>query len=117
MVSKVPSIADIQTLFGPILARSPAQRAILFGSIATGRADEYSDIDLIIVAESSRPFVERFKDYRPVLKAAPTAIQLLVYTPDELARMVAEERGFICRALEEGSVIYERSAEGSGPLG
>jgi hypothetical protein len=40
--------------------------------------------------------------------SCPVDLDLLVYTPEELARN--RNRGFIRRALEEGKVIYERRA-------
>lgn len=107
-VRVTPTLSAVREALRPVLERSPARKAIVFGSVATGRADAYSDIDLIIVAPSERPFVERFADFMEVLDAAPRHVDLLVYTPEELARLVEEERGFICRALEEGVVIYER---------
>jgi len=112
----VPTLELVRDALIPALERTRAQKAIVFGSVATGKADAYSDIDLIVVARSELPFVERGKDFRGVLEAAGRAVDLLVYTPEELAQMVAEERGFICRALEEGVVIYERPEAGSDAL-
>lgn len=60
--------------------------AYLFGSHARGDADALSDVDLIVVAPSTRPFVDRFRDYRDVWFAAPTGVDLLVYTPEEFSR-------------------------------
>jgi predicted nucleotidyltransferase len=69
----------------PTLLRAhDIEAAYLFGSRARGDADGLSDIDLIIVASSRRPFVERFRDY-PDLLAAPAGVDLLVYTPSEFA--------------------------------
>ena len=60
--------------------------AYLFGSWGRGEADRYSDIDLIVVANSARPFVERFRDFPGLWHEAPTGIDLLIYTPEEFAR-------------------------------
>ena len=59
--------------------------AYLFGSYARDEADAHSDVDLMIVAPSARPFVDRFRDYRDVWLGAPTGVDLLIYTPDEFA--------------------------------
>jgi len=82
---------------GAILRARRVHEAYLFGSWARGEADALSDIDLIVVAPSARPFVERFRDY-PELLCAPTGIDLLVYTPDEFARERRVNR-FIRHAL------------------
>jgi len=60
------------------------EAAYLFGSWARGESDDFSDIDLIVVVPSRRPFVDRFRDF-PQLLRAPAGIELLVYTPEEFA--------------------------------
>ena len=89
----------------PLLAQQAAQAAYLFGSQARGDAVPESDIDVIIVAPSARPFVDRFQDYMPALLAAPGAVDLLVYTPEEFERLKAEERPFLMHALESARPI------------
>jgi uncharacterized protein len=42
------SVLDIRTKLQPIFEKSPVQKAILYGSYATGNADKYSDIDIFI---------------------------------------------------------------------
>lgn len=88
------------------LARRPeVERAILFGSYARGRRDLFTDLDVLIVMDSALDFVSRTAEmYRDL--SCPVDLDLLVYTPEELARN--RHRGFIRRALEEGKVIYEK---------
>ena len=105
---KTTTTNDIVKAILPVLENGGAQKAILFGSYARGDADEYSDIDLIIIAETKRPFVERFKDFSDLWKVSPVkAIDVLVYTPQEFREMYERENPFIVRAVEEGKVIYE----------
>jgi len=82
-----------------LLRRYGVEAAYLFGSWARGEADRLSDIDLIVVARSRRPFVDRFRDF-PELLRAPAGIELLVYTPDEFARLRRTNR-FIRHVLRE----------------
>ena len=56
--------------------------------------------DVIVVAESTRPFVERFRDYPDVIRA-PTGIDLLIHTPEEFAQERRCNR-FVRQALREG---------------
>lgn len=83
-----------------LLRAHRVEAAYLFGSWARGEADELSDIDVIVVAKSNRPFVERFRDYPDVIRA-PTGIDLLIYTPEEFARERRCNR-FVRQALREG---------------
>lgn len=103
----VPTLKRIRELLVPFFSQSAAKKAIVFGSYARGEADEYSDLDLIIVAETEVPFLERFRDYTGIYKLWLKGLDMLVYTPDELERMRDEENPFVTRALDEGIVIYE----------
>ena len=67
--AKIPTISEVRKALTPALAESDAQRAIVFGSYARGDADEYSDLDLIIVAETDKRFLQRHKGYRPVFRS------------------------------------------------
>lgn len=91
----------------PVFRRHGILRAILFGSFATGRQGKKSDVDLILVQETERPFLERFHGIlRELYQAIPGRdIEVFIYTPEELDRI--SHRKFIQRALREGKVIYE----------
>lgn len=87
-----------------------ARRAIVFGSVARGEADEWSDLDLVIVTDTARPFLERYRDFEGIYDVW-RRLDLLVYTPGEFAEMQREERPFIEHVLREGVVIHEAPAE------
>jgi predicted nucleotidyltransferase len=80
-----------------------AQQVVLFGSVARGQAGLTSDLDLLIVWDTSLDFVERSAEvYR---RLQPTvAADLLVYTPAEMTRLQGQP--FLRRALAEGQVLY-----------
>ncbi len=88
-----------------------ARIAIVFGSVARDEADEWSDLDLVIVADTTRPFLERYLDFEGIYGVWPR-LDLLIYTPEEFTRMHAEGRAFIQHVLDEGTVVYE-----AGPAG
>lgn len=71
------------------------QRAYIFGSASTGAIHSDSDIDLILVNEdASTPFVQRPFKYLDLFDLYP-ALDVLVYTQEELARQLADsEIGF-----------------------
>jgi predicted nucleotidyltransferase len=100
-------LEQIRELLVPFFSRSAAKKAVVFGSYARGEADEHSDLDLIIVAETETPFLERFRDYTGIYKIWRRGLDMLIYTPDELERMQREDNPFVTHALGEGIVIYE----------
>jgi len=91
----------------PLLRRHGARTAYVFGSHARGTADEHSDIDVIVVAPSERPCVDRFQDYLPAILEVGGRVDLFVYTPEEFEAMRDQERPFLIHALDGAKVVYE----------
>lgn len=81
------------------------RRVVLFGSYAAGRRDLRTDLDLLVVMESSEDFVTRTARLHTELHSG-VDMDLLVYTPEEFERV--KERGFVRRALQTGVVLYEK---------
>lgn len=89
------------------LAGTAVERAILFGSFARGTADALSDVDLVLIERTDRPFVERGLSHRALFRLG-VGIDLLVYTPEEWARMREAENPLAERVDWEGVVVYAR---------
>ena len=90
-----------------LLAYDP-EKIILFGSMARGDADEYSDIDLILIKKTETRFVQRLVEagsYIPL----DLSVDIFVYTPEEFQVMVENENPFIEQALKDGVTIYEKT--------
>ena len=100
----IQDLDELRRRLAPHLIK--ARKAIVFGSVARGEADEWSDLDLVIVADTDRAFLDRFRDFVGIYDVWPR-LDLLVYTPEELERMRAEGRPFIEHVLAEGVVIHE----------
>ena len=83
-----------------------AEKAILFGSSARGDGDEYSDIDLIVIKQTDRRFLDRLADVFDAIEP-DFALDVLVYTPEEFDRMLDEENPLLTEAVRHGKVIYE----------
>ena len=89
------------------LADYGAEKAILFGSAARGDADEWSDIDLIVIKKTDKRFLDRLAELMDAVQP-DFGFDCLVYTPEEFDRMLEEGNPLVTRAVEEGKVIYER---------
>ena len=44
------------------------QRVVLFGSLTSGEVEEWSDIDLVIIKETDRKFLDRTRDVLQLLR-------------------------------------------------
>jgi predicted nucleotidyltransferase len=82
------------------------ERAYLFGSLARGTQSRRSDVDLIVIEDTDKPFFDRYDDFTDLLLEMPFAVDLLIYTPDEWRGV--SRRPFFKKVLEEAKVIYER---------
>ena len=96
-----------------IRPRAAPQTRLLGTGFARGTAWEGSDIDMMVVTPTDRPFVERFRDCLPAIVNAGVGVDLLVYTPEEFARMQAEERPFLVDALADARQIHVGRPSGS----
>ena len=90
-----------------VVERMYPDRIILFGSCASGQVKEWSDLDLVVVAQSDLPFYERLR--RVVRWVEPrVGIDFFIYTSQEWDTL-RETRPFIRDEIErKGRIIYER---------
>lgn len=84
-------------------------KIILFGSYAYGKSSKDSDIDLLILKNTTKRRVDRFVEvkkiiYNPELKVP---VLPLIYTPEELEERLKLGDDFIKEILSKGIVIYE----------
>jgi len=103
---KMDTIQQYTMLLTPIFKKTGVIKAILFGSLSRDTGTRRSDLDLIIVKNSTRRFFDRFEQFdiiHDIIK--DRAIDLLIYTPGELAKIT--HRPFIRKIMSEGQCIYE----------
>ena len=98
---------DISRVVAALMPYQP-ERVLLFGSAARGEADEYSDLDLIVVKQTDERFIQR-SIQATRLMPANVITDILVYTPEEWRRMVEEYNPFIEQVLKDAVVLYENT--------
>ncbi len=100
--------ATIQTMVDRIVQRFHPLCVILFGSHARGSAVPESDVDLLVVlsevADKRRTTVE----IRRALGDLPISKDIIVTTPDEIARRRDLVGSVLRPALRDGKVVYEQ---------
>lgn len=87
------SVDEVCSFLRERLQAKGVSEAYLFGSFACGSHGAWSDVDLIVVAESELPFVERPREYSDLLDLG-VPVDILVYTSDEIRRLQEEPGGF-----------------------
>jgi uncharacterized protein len=92
-----------------LIAKYNPEKVILFGSIASGNIHEWSDIDLVIIKKTDKPFLARTKDVFHLLKPR-SGLDVLVYTPEEFNDLSRTRRFFQEEVISKGKVVYEAEA-------
>ena len=101
--------AIVATMVERIADRFDPERIILFGSRARGDAGERSDVDLLVVMPDGTDRRAAAVEMRRSLRRLPAAKDIVVTTPDHIARR-GHVIGTVLRpALREGKVLYERA--------
>lgn len=88
-----------------------ARLIVLFGSVARGDINLWSDLDLLVILDSDLPFIKRLGVLYETLQPR-VGLDLLAYTPQEFEMM--RERPLIRQALREGKVLYEAQPDRRG---
>ena len=84
------------------------EKIVLFGSYASGTPTCDSDVDLLVVMETTAPSVERYLAVSRLLRPRPFPVDILVKRPDEIQSALEAGDFFIREVLSRGQVLYER---------
>jgi predicted nucleotidyltransferase len=98
----------LQEIVRRIVEAGDPLKIVLFGSRARNQARLDSDIDLLVVEQSTLPRYRRSpRYYRATLGTFP-ARDIVVWTPEEIEQWASVSNHFVTAALREGKVLYER---------
>jgi predicted nucleotidyltransferase len=103
-IKQVELRARIISLYQDLAPR----KILLFGSSCRKPFGETGDVDLIIVYETTKRFLDRLKELYERWDL-PQAVDILAYTPAEFERML-QDNAFVQDAVQEGIVIYDAAA-------
>lgn len=104
----VASETFISTMVDRIVGAFQPSRIILFGSHARGTATEWSDVDLLVILPNVSDKRDTAIEIRRVLGDLPVCKDIVIATPEEVARRGHLVGTVLRSALREGKVLYER---------
>jgi predicted nucleotidyltransferase len=99
----------LQIIVTKIVETVDPQRIILFGSWARGEREPHSDLDLLIIQESTLPRPQRYARVRRLFWGMGLPMDILVYTPEEFTRYQSVPGSFTHTVTQKGRVLYVRS--------
>ncbi|HUB06143.1 MAG TPA: nucleotidyltransferase domain-containing protein [Myxococcales bacterium] len=97
------------------LLRGRAERVLLIGSHAARRATADSDVDLILVHETSLPWPERGSAFAD-LRRTFGAMDLIVYTPSEWLALSRRPTPFLREARKTWVSVLGRAPQSGATL-
>jgi predicted nucleotidyltransferase len=99
---------ELERFINIVVEQMQPEQIFLFGSLVAGQVDEWSDLDLVVIADTDLSFHERTQQ---VLRSArpQVGMDVLVFTPVEWAEMSIQRRFIQADILSKGQLVYERS--------
>ena len=106
-VSKIIK-AEIDKIVRQLVEAYGPEKIILFGSYAYGVPHRDSDVDILIIKKTSRPFIDRLAQVRKILTDPNRSVPLepIVLTPEELNARLNIGDQFIEEIVTRGEVLY-----------
>ncbi len=83
-----------------------AKKVVLFGSHALGKAQSDSDVDFLVIAESTLPRHKRSRNLYASFHPYPFPMDILVYTPEEVEQQLKDPSSFVTQVLAQGKELY-----------
>jgi len=100
------TLSDIQRVVDQIVERFRPNKIWLFGSFAHGTPTSDSDVDLLVAMDTSLRNVQQAVEIRKAVDF-PFPVDLLVRTPEQIAKRLALGDGFFHEVLTKGVVLHE----------
>jgi predicted nucleotidyltransferase len=100
------SLNQIQDFSQQIAEKFQPERIILFGSYASGKPTEDSDVDLLVILPFEELPVQKAIAIRQQIKA-PFPLDLMARTPQQIQQRLDMGDFFIQDIMRNGRVLYE----------
>ena len=107
-ITKAQLPVHVQQVVETIRAGYEPEKIIVFGSYAHGTQTESSDLDILVIKDTEDRWLDRVRQVSGLLTPRRLPMDILVKTPNEVAKALNERELFMREVTEEGVVAYER---------
>lgn len=98
---------EIKKIVGQIIKGYKPEKIIIFGSFASGKPKENSDVDLVVIKKTPEKFTARLLKIAGMIKSS-LGTDILVYTPKEWEEGLQEENYFMKEIVKKGKLVYAK---------
>lgn len=103
--------AELERMLALLIEHYQPDEVVLFGSAACAKISEWSDLDLFIVKQTDKRFVQRSIEVARILQPR-IATDIVVYTPIELNEAIQRNDFFVNEEIvSKGRRLYSRTAQ------
>ncbi|KKP32523.1 MAG: hypothetical protein A2312_01625 [Candidatus Staskawiczbacteria bacterium RIFOXYB2_FULL_32_9] len=99
---------EIKKITDVIVEKYQPEKIYLFGSFAWGNPTKDSDFDLFVIKDTNRNPFDRVRDVYRIIFNIGGAVDVLVYTPDQLERRKKLNDPFVMKIINEGKLLYAK---------
>ena len=105
MTKKRQLSQELKRIVAALKANYRPEKIVLYGSLAGGKVNRWSDLDLMIVKKTSKRFYDRIGEVLQLTKPRQP-LDVLVYTPEEYQQM-KQDSWFVGEEIaKKGKTIY-----------
>ena len=98
----------VQEIVRKIVGAFRPRRIVMFGSRARGETRPDADVDLMVEMETDEPPAQRVRMIDALFGLRRWAMDVIVYTPQEVEQHRQYRNSFIRMIESEGKVLYEQ---------
>ena len=80
----------------------------IFGSMASGSSNEYSDLDLLIITEQETSTKQISELVRSYAAQYCLAVDVLVYSSERFREAMKKPNGFVKTIFENAKIVYKK---------
>lgn len=105
---KISLQQELDRILPIIRSQYEPERIILFGSLVSGSVGPWSDLDIAIVKQTKKRFLDRLLEVANLVHSK-IATDFVVYTPEEFSDMVKDNYFVREEIVERGKTLYDRN--------
>ena len=102
------SMQNIRDLVRRMANKFQLEKVVLFGSYAYGNPGPESDVDLLVVMNTSLSSRQQRLKISQAISPRPFPLDIIVRTPEELETRLKLGDPFLHEVMTRGRVVYER---------
>lgn len=107
-ITKTELPVEVQAIVRKISEGYDPDRIIVFGSYARGTQGKGSDLDVLVVKETTARWTDRVRAVSGLVTPRRVPMDIIVRTPAEVEEALRHRELFMRQVMEEGVVAYER---------